>query len=383
MNILFINKKNPFLDGGAEKRILYLSKYLIKNGHNVSVLFSKTVPTDKTMIKEGIRLYCEDYIPNFLLKNKTLSFYLSKILFYILPSKTLTNIIKYNNIDVAIIDSSPSYNLFFSQKLEQYNVKTYYTVHNVFFTINNWIKLYNILGPYGYFLESKLLRNKYNKKIITVAKWVQREIIIRYNNNNTFLIPNGIDTEYFKPEKKKNNIKIIILNVGRFTRHKDHKTLIYSFKKVVDKNPNIELHLAGDGPLILSIKAMVEKLQLNNKVIFYGNIPSAEISLIYNKADIFILSSKSEGSPIVVQEAMSMGLPIISTRIPAIEGILNDKNAILCKVDDPEDMAKKMEILINNRKMRKNLSDKMRKQAVSKFNWERLGEQFLNVITYQ
>ncbi|MGP8022585.1 MAG: glycosyltransferase [Methanobacterium sp.] len=101
------------------------------------------------------------------------------------------------------------------------------------------------------------------------------------------------------------------INVGRLTRQKGQWFLIRSFRKVVDQHENARLFILGDGTLKNELKELINKLNLNEKV-FLLNIQENVFPFLKN-SDCFIFSSLWEGLPIVLIEALSMNLPIIST----------------------------------------------------------------------
>ena len=92
----------------------------------------------------------------------------------------------------------------------------------------------------------------------------------------------------------------------------------------------------GDGPLLSDIKKLAsEKLGLNNKVIFQGNVANSELLEKYSLTDyhIFINVSSSEGLPVSIMEAMSFGIPCIATDVGGTRELVNDKNGFLLKAD--------------------------------------------------
>ncbi|HEY3412189.1 MAG TPA: glycosyltransferase [Armatimonadota bacterium] len=104
--------------------------------------------------------------------------------------------------------------------------------------------------------------------------------------------------------------------VGRMVPAKAHDVLIRAFAQVLQHYPQAELHIAGDGTLAAANAALVEQLQLRQSVHLPG-ITSDPPSFLKD-LDVFVLSSISEGMPIVVQEAMAASLPIVSTRIGGV-----------------------------------------------------------------
>lgn len=132
---------------------------------------------------------------------------------------------------------------------------------------------------------------------------------------------------------------LVIGNVGRFSEQKNHLFLIEIFYWMRQKHEKVKLLLVGDGPLFQNIKEKVDKLNLNNDVIFLGR--RKDIPDILQAMDIFLLPSLYEGLPVVGVEAQASGLPIVlSTAITKEIGLLNYKYIDLKKT--PEYWAKEI-----------------------------------------
>jgi glycogen(starch) synthase len=104
------------------------------------------------------------------------------------------------------------------------------------------------------------------------------------------IIPNGVDTIIFKPEKKVKNY-FQILWVGRYKPGKDIETLIEAAKIILNKHDNIKFLLVGQGPLQNNIKMCASKVDRSDKIRFIDHISNDKMPDIYNESDIFVLPS--------------------------------------------------------------------------------------------
>lgn len=158
-----------------------------------------------------------------------------------------------------------------------------------------------------------------------------------------------------KPLHKKNKI---LLSVARFNEQKDFITLIHAFLLVIKKVPDTFLYLVGDGPQKNKVRRYVDSLGISKQVKFLGW--SQNPSNIYKRSDVFILSSRREGFGYVLIEAMSFGIPVVSTNTPfgPSEILENEKYGLLTPMNNPKTMALKILEIITNEKEFKYFSQK-------------------------
>jgi glycosyltransferase involved in cell wall biosynthesis len=126
--------------------------------------------------------------------------------------------------------------------------------------------------------------------------------------------------------------------VGRMVPVKAHATLIDAFEIVARQVPHAELRIVGGGPLESDLRARAQQLGLNGRLRLEGL--NHHIEEVFADLDIFVLSSVSEGLPLVILEAMAAGLPIVSTRIGGVpevapEGVVS----WLCRPGSAEELA--------------------------------------------
>jgi glycosyltransferase involved in cell wall biosynthesis len=132
----------------------------------------------------------------------------------------------------------------------------------------------------------------------------------------TTVILNGVATERFTKRRARPGSarpRIRFGTLGRLVAIKDQATLLRAFAIVARQLPQAELHIAGDGPELPSLRHLISEASLEARVTLTGAISDSAGFL--SRLDIFVLSSLSEGLPVVILEAMASGLPIVSTRV--------------------------------------------------------------------
>lgn len=244
---------------------------------------------------------------------------------------------------------------------------------------------------YFNFLIKILYSSKIVNKIIVVSKVVQTilEKDYKIKKNKLKIIYNGIDIERIKELKNdkileyeeifNNNSIIKFITVGRLIELKGHKYLIEAFSKVIKEIKNSKLFIIGDGPLRNELMVLIKKKTLEKDIILLGL--KKNIFKYLAKSDIFVLSSKYEGLPMVLLEALACGLPIISTNCNTgpKEILENGKYGFLVNVMDSEDLAEKMIFLAKNNDYKKKFS-KLSLIRSEFFALEKFTNEWINII---
>ncbi len=143
-----------------------------------------------------------------------------------------------------------------------------------------------------------------------------------------------------------------VCTVGRLCKHKDFGTLLKAFVLVVEQVSDAKLHIYGEGDELDNLMALSEKLGISDNVIFEGFCKKMPEE--YMKYEIFVFSSKSEGMPNVLLEAMASGVACISSDCdfgPA-DLIEDGKNGILVPIEDSMALSNAMLLLMQNKELR-------------------------------
>lgn len=197
------------------------------------------------------------------------------------------------------------------------------------------------------------------------------------------VIPNGIDIGEFNPKNPKiekfNDGKINILFVGRIEKRKGLIYLLKAYKNLIKKFSNLRLIVVGKGNLERECKEWTNDNNLA-EVYFEGEKSGKELPSYYATCDIFVSPAIfGESFGIVLLEAMASGKPIVAFANRGYSQFMKGKfgEKFLVKPKDYRGLANKIEILINDEKLRKKMGEWGREEA-KKYSWPRIAGQVLN-----
>lgn len=203
-----------------------------------------------------------------------------------------------------------------------------------------------------------------------------------FNKNNLITVYNGIDLNKFNFfNKDKNSNELIFLSVGRFNKQKDYPNLFKAISSLKNKiNKELKFYITGDGELRPQLEQLIVDLGIANNVVLLGK--RSDIPSLLNKADYFILSSRHEGLPTVVIEAMACGTFVIATDCGGSAEIMGD-TGILVPPQNSEALAEAIKQAVNKTPLdiqENNLKARQRVEELfslekSVQNWLKLYEQ--------
>lgn len=188
------------------------------------------------------------------------------------------------------------------------------------------------------------------KKRIVVSP-VLAEFLRNQGIQDVEVIPNFVDEDFFKPAPGKSiAAPFRFFAMGRMTPNKGIDDLLLATKLLLQKQKNIQLHIAGEGDRWQYYQSLAKRLRLENHVKWLGTLSRPDVLRAYQNCDCFILPSHSETFGVVFVEAIACGKPVIATRCGGPEMIVNNKNGMLVQPKDIQDIANAMERMIETYK---------------------------------
>lgn len=219
-----------------------------------------------------------------------------------------------------------------------------------------------------------LVRNilyRFAKYIVVQTHEIKEEQYIHFKNVK--VIYNPLINHNIRAELKNRTI----ITVGRLDAAKNHEFLIRNVKDILPDK--WQFYIIGDGPLKNELQNFISRNDLNNKIKLLGKVDD-----VYERiaaASIFIYASESEGYPNAIIEAMSVGLPVVSSncKYGPNEIIENNKSGFLYDLNDPWTFKNKVLQLLNNDELRKEIGIAAIK-IKAKTNERTIIDQWLSLI---
>ncbi len=271
---------------------------------------------------------------------------------------------------------------------KKYSIDVVYMPGNVacFFTLKKQVLVFQNPNLFFNVIKSKSI--SYNLKRLfqrIIARFsimrADRTIFISYNllkkavkmkKPNFYVLYSGVNMEQAYEPFPTDGFKPYILAVSNITYHKNYPALLKAFEILHKKYPELHLVIAGkimDKKYFEKITGPFRNKPVWNKIHFLGAVEHRYLKDLYENAVFYITTTLLEAFPLTPFEAMYFNTPVISSRASSLPEICQDA-ALYIDPLDPEDIAKKMDMLIKDTELRKKLIEKGKNRILS-FSWEK------------
>lgn len=233
---------------------------------------------------------------------------------------------------------------------------------------------------------------KYNSKnidhIICVSNAVKRVLLPAVKDHSKIkVIYDGIDVDRFKQESHSDYLhkelglspKVkIIGNIAGLVPQKDLFTFIRAIKSFTEKSDiPVKFVVAGDGPLRDELVAFAEAENVSQHIIFLGF--RTDIPELLQSFDVFMLSSKTEGLPLVVMEAFAAKTPVVATDAGGTnEAVKNNENGFIVPVEDADALATKTLEILENTELAAQFTERSSRLVHEQFTLKVMQENYKN-----
>jgi colanic acid/amylovoran biosynthesis glycosyltransferase len=184
-------------------------------------------------------------------------------------------------------------------------------------------------------------------------------------------VPLGIDPNTFAPIRRSlaGRSSFDVVSVGRLSPEKAQHVLIDAVASLVNDGRQVRLRLVGDGPDRPALEKHIVASGLSGIVRLDGVLNQDQLKALYQESDIFALASLAEGVPVVLMEAMAMGIPCVATRITGIpELIENGQDGLLVPPSDVLQLSTAIAQLMDDPVLRERIAKAGRSKVIEKYN---------------
>lgn len=232
---------------------------------------------------------------------------------------------------------------------------------------SSWTRRHGTIG--GRFFDVGMYR-RYDR-IVAVSAAARHSLAARLGRHTPIAtVPNGIEVDSFAGVDDRTSRRDgppVILMVGRLVEAKDHATALRAFAMV---RHAATIWIAGVGPLEARLRRLAHELGVAGRVRFLGF--ANDVPALLGQADVVLMTSRWEGFPLAVAEAMAAGRPVVASDVPSLRGVLGGDGAsgILVPPGDARAVAGTLDRLLDDATLRRRLGASGRRRATA-FSIER------------
>lgn len=365
MNILLVTETYlPFISGVSTSTDS-IARFMVSQGHKVVIVCPRPVLDKSLQPLEGLEIYYAPSVPDLFYRGKPWTI-------FPLAMPTLNKLMRQGKFGVVHIQEPGSMGLSALILAKIYKIPTVGALHFTPEQIGRMLpgRPEKLVKPFIQ-LYIKIIYNFYNAIMVptaTFSKFLKSVGVTR----PVQIVSNGVDVKKFHPGannlalREKHNIpvdSVVFFFLGRLDRDKNVVTLI---KAMPYTDSQIRLLIIGSGKVEDYLHNLANDLKVNDKIIWIKHISDDQMPMYYQLADCFSIMSPYEVQSIVTLQAIASGLPVIAANMGALpELVKNNKNGFLVDVYDYNTLAKKMNTLAENPKMRQEFGEVSRTLSLS------------------
>ena len=367
----------PRIVGGIARVVHDLSKRLIKDGHEVTVVtYRDNADVPEYENDKGVNVYRVD---NYMIHPNNFIDWIMQLNFNML-SKATEIINKEGGFDV--IHAHDWLVTYAAKSLKNaYDIPIVATIHATEAGRNSGIHD----ETQRYINDTEWLLTYEATEVIVNSNYMKNEIqrLFGLPFDKINVIPNGInlsnftgiERDYdFRRQYAMDNEKII-LYVGRLVYEKGVQHLIAAMPKILSNYHDAKLIIAGRGGMMDELRAEASNLGLNDKIYFTGYLNSKQVQRMYKCADVAVFPSTYEPFGIVALEAMLAGVPTVVSDVGGLDEIVtHGVDGMKSYAGNANSIADSVTALLYDHQLATNVSKKAKQKVKDQFNWEKIAQ---------
>ena len=282
--------------------------------------------------------------------------------------------------DIIVTNSVKSHFLIWRSRLwKQY---PWVAFHHGYTTTDRKMRLYNRFDRFSLPKADLIVTvcAAFARELTTMARVPADKIRVRHNSIRPAPRPAPEDVRALRERLGIANDRRVILSIGRMSKEKAHADLIEAFKQLGAANPdlNCTLVIVGDGPEREKLAATAHTSGIAGRVVFAGQV--RDVQPFYAMADVFVLSSHSEGSPNVLLEAMASRVPVVATSVGGVPEIVqHEASALLVSPQMPAAIAQAIHQLLTDNRLALRLVENAANLVISKHSHNQYARSLLKL----
>ena len=368
MRILMVSTYFHPIVGGAERQALGLAKELIKAGHSVTVATCRFSGLSASEIVEGIQVHRA--IRPIARGPVYATSYLASLIAFLIRERRRYDLI---HAHLLFLDAAAAGALRARVRKPVVAKAACGGAHGDVARLKQ--------TPFGSLVFSGVRRAD---RIVATSRQVEQELVGHgVERRRIIQIPNGVDTERFRPAADRDAVRRamrltgrVVVFVGRLHPQKGLTTLCEAWAVVAARCPDATLLMVGGGPQDAELKQLTGRLQLADRIRFCGEQRDVLPSL--QAADLFVLPSLSEGLSNALLEAMACGLACVATRIGGNVDLVTDgETGLLVEPGHPQALAEAMIRVLDDEAARKRLGAAARLLVEGHYTMTAVSRQYL------
>ena len=254
--------------------------------------------------------------------------------------------------------------------------------------------IYGLQGKFASALKGYAVRNA--TTVTVVSQDIQNTIKQNFGNDiHTKVIPMGVDSALFHPDKKDPRIREqfdikgpFLLYVGRLSEKKGVAYLLEAIPEIINQHPDAKLLVVGTGEEKQKLLKLSQNLSISNNVIFTGAIPNNELPAYFATADIFIGPSikaeggDTEGFGLTFVEATMSGCIVVGTDVGGIPDIIQEgETGFLVQEKNPKALANALCNTLKQLDALSYITTAARQKMISQFDWQVIAEKYREILS--
>jgi glycosyltransferase involved in cell wall biosynthesis len=209
--------------------------------------------------------------------------------------------------------------------------------------------------------------------------WILAELKYRRKSGEFWYVPNGTEESFFCDRQYPEKLSMKLLYVGTWIDRKGVSYLADAFRLVCEKNPNVELTVAGCSVSQEKVRNSFSPA-IREKIAVIPFVDRREMPAIYASHDVFVFSSLVEGMPLTLLEAMASGMPVVTTNNSGMADIVEDEfNGLLVESANAQELAKAIEVLLDSSDLRKQVGQAAQSTA-KRYTWKEVVRKMDKVL---